>query len=108
MTPVVERNVRAVTARRQEAGRKKGWQERLADRITRFTGSMTFVYIHLVLFGGWTLWNLPFSPLPRFDPSLVVLAMTASVESIFLSTFILISQNKMQGSPTSGPTSTFK
>ncbi len=57
---------------------------------------MTFVAIHLVLFGGWILWNLPFSPLPRFDPSLIVLAMAASVEAIFLSTFILITQNRMQ------------
>jgi uncharacterized membrane protein len=96
LAPVLDRNIRAMLARSQATERRKGWQERLADRITRFTGSMVFVYIHLVLFGGWIAWNLPFSPLPCFDPSLVILAMTASVESIFLSTFILISQNRMQ------------
>jgi uncharacterized membrane protein len=93
---VLDRNIRALLARRQAGEREKTWEERLADRITRFTGSMRFVYIHLALFGAWILWNLPFSPLPRFDPSLVILAMAASVEAIFLSTFILISQNRMQ------------
>src|SRR5439155_8205220 len=54
-----------------------------------------FVFIHLVLFGLWILVNLPWSPLPKFDPTYVVLAMFASVEAIFLSTFVLISQNRM-------------
>jgi uncharacterized membrane protein len=96
MAPVLQRNVRALIDRRRAEEQRKPWQERLADRVTRFTGSMRFVGIHLVLFGGWIGWNLPFSPLPRFDPSLVILAMAASVEAIFLSTFILISQNRMQ------------
>jgi uncharacterized membrane protein len=56
---------------------------------------MRFVYIHLLVFGLWLVVNLPWSPLPRFDPSYVVLAMAASVEAIFLSTFILITQNRM-------------
>jgi uncharacterized membrane protein len=57
---------------------------------------MRFVYIHLVVFGAWILINLGWLPvIPRFDPSFVVLAMVASVEAIFLSTFVLISQNRM-------------
>jgi uncharacterized membrane protein len=72
-----------------------GWQKRLADSITRFTGSMPFVYLHLLLFGGWIIANLPGVPLPHFDPTFVALAMVASVEAIFLSTFILITQNRM-------------
>ncbi len=56
---------------------------------------MKFVYIHLLLFGGWIAINLGWLPLPKFDPSFVVLAMVASVEAIFLSTFVLISQNRM-------------
>lgn len=55
---------------------------------------MRFVYIHLLYFGGWIICNLPQTPFPKFDPSLVILAMAASVESIFLSTFILITQNR--------------
>lgn len=96
MAPVLDRNIRALLERRRAEERTKSWKERLADRVTRFTGSMRFVLIHVVLFGAWIGWNLPFSPLPRFDPSLVVLAMAASVEAIFLSTFILITQNRMQ------------
>ena len=96
LAPVLDRNICALLKRRRAQERQRGWRDRLADRITRFTGSMRFVCIHLVLFGGWILWNLPFSPLRRFDPSLVILAMVASVEAIFLSTFILITQNRMQ------------
>ena len=67
----------------------------MAAKVTSFTGSMAFVYIHILLFGGWIISNLPGTPLPKFDPSFVTLAMCASVESIFLSTFVLITQNRM-------------
>jgi len=57
---------------------------------------MGFVYIHLALYGLWILANLGWIPgLRPWDPSFVVLAMIASVEAIFLSTFILITQNRM-------------
>lgn len=93
---VVDRNVRALLARRADEERTKATSARIADRVTRFTGSMPFVYIHLALFGTWILANLGIVPgLPRFDPSFVILAMVASVEAIFLSTFVLISQNRM-------------
>lgn len=93
---VVERNIRALLARRQMEDREKPLGGRVADAVTGFTGSMRFVYIHLVLFGLWIVVNLGWTPLPRFDASFVVLAMVASVEAIFLSTFVLISQNRMQ------------
>jgi uncharacterized membrane protein len=92
---VVERNIRALLVRRRTEEGRRGWQDRLADGITQFTGTMRFVYIHFLVFGLWIVVNLPWSPLPRFDPSYVVLAMAASVEAIFLSTFILITQNRM-------------
>jgi len=93
---VVERNIQALLEHRREQVGSRTLQERLADAITRFTGSMRFVCIHLVLFGGWIVINLGWIPgVPRFDPSFVVLAMVASVEAIFLSTFVLISQNRM-------------
>jgi len=59
---------------------------------------MAFVWIHVVIYGLWILINvgrLPWLHIPRFDPTFVVLAMEASVEAIFLSTFVLISQNRM-------------
>jgi uncharacterized membrane protein len=95
MAGVVERNIEALVARRAREERTKGLQDRLADAITRFTGSMRFVYLHLVIFGLWIVINLGWLPLRPFDPSFVVLAMVASVEAIFLSTFVLISQNRM-------------
>lgn len=96
MTRVVERNIQALVERQRETRRKMGAQNRIADVITGFTGSMLFVYLHLLIFGGWIVINLGWTPLPQFDESFVVLAMVASVEAIFLSTFVLISQNRMQ------------
>ena len=96
MAGVVDRNIIAVLQRRREDELRKSTQDRIADRVTRFTGSMHFVYIHLAIFGGWIIVNLGWTPFRRFDPSFVVLAMIASVEAIFLSTFVLISQNRMQ------------
>ena len=95
MNAVMQRNIRAVLEKRRAESEKKSLDLRIADKITRFTGSMLFVYIHLVLFVTWIMWNLPAVPVPKFDPSFVVLAMFASVEAIFLSTFVLISQNRM-------------
>lgn len=96
LAEVVERNIGAILARRRLEEKQKGRQERLADGITRFAGSISFVYLHIVLFGFWITANLGWLPfVPRFDPSFVILAMFASVEAIFLSTFVLISQNRM-------------
>jgi uncharacterized membrane protein len=95
MAQVMERNIRALLARRQQEEHQAHWQDRLADRITAFTGSLRFVYLHLGIFGLWILVNLPWIPLPHVDPTYVILAMVASVEAIFLSTFILITQNRM-------------
>jgi uncharacterized membrane protein len=96
MAQVLKRNIEALIEHRQSQEKKLGWQDVLADRITRFTGSMLFVYLHLLLYGGWILINLGWIPgVAKFDPTFVVLAMIASVEAIFLSTFILISQNRM-------------
>ena len=95
MAQIVKRNIDALLKRRNEEECNKTTEERVADRITRFTGSMRFVYLHLLLFGLWIIWNLGWIGLKPFDPSFVVLAMFASVEAIFLSTFVLISQNRM-------------
>src|SRR5215212_10265687 len=96
LSSVLERNIDALKQRR---GREEGeatLQERIADAITRFTGSMLFVYIHIAIFGFWIVANLGWVPgVPTWDESFVVLAMWASVEAIFLSTFVLISQNRM-------------
>ena len=92
----LRRNIRALEERRQAEAAAATREERVAGAITAFTGSMRFVYLHLALYGAWILVNLGVVPgVPRFDPSFVILAMAASVEAIFLSTFVLISQNRM-------------
>src|SRR3954471_103422 len=96
MSPVLERNIRALVERRRREQANATTQQQLADKITAFTGSMVFVYLHLVIFGFWIVANLHWIPrVPAWDNSFVVLGMVASVEAIFLSTFVLISQNRM-------------
>jgi uncharacterized membrane protein len=95
MANIVVRNISALLQRRKQDDNNKTKEEKVADYITRFTGSMKFVYLHLFIFGVWILWNCNAIGLRPFDPTLVILAMFASVEAIFLSTFVLISQNRM-------------
>jgi len=96
LTPALARNIDAVMQRRKEAQKSASLQERAAAAISRFAGSMAFVYIHLVLYSTWIIVNLEWIPIIEpWDPSLVILAMEASVEAIFLSTFVLINQNRM-------------
>ncbi len=92
----LERNIRALKAREKEEERRATFDERVAAAITAFAGSMPFVYLHLAAFGSWIIANLGWIPgVPVWDPTFVVLGMIASVEAIFLSTFVLISQNRM-------------
>jgi uncharacterized membrane protein len=96
MTSVLERNIKQLQERRRREQASASLQDRVAEAITHFTGSMLFVYIHLAVYGFWIVANLGWIPgVPRWDESFVVLAMEASVEAIFLSTFVLISQNRM-------------
>lgn len=95
LSSVMHRNIRTLVDARHAEGRRAGIEQRAADAITRFTGSMPFVYMHAVLVGAWFIINLGLLGLKPFDPyPFVMLAMIASVEAIFLSTFVLISQNR--------------
>jgi uncharacterized membrane protein len=67
--------------------RAKSVQDRVADRITAFSGSMTFVYIHILWFGLWIGLGVEKYPFG-------LLTMIVSLEAIFLSTFVMISQNR--------------
>jgi len=78
--------------------KKAGWDPRaevrsFADIIARFCGSFTFVWVHLIWFGAWVIVNdLP--GVPHFDPfPFTFLTLVVSLEAIFLSAFILTSQN---------------
>lgn len=96
LTPALERNIQALVERRKREQSDASIQQKVADAITSFTGSMQFVYLHVFVFGFWIAANVRWLPgISPWDESFVVLAMIASVEAIFLSTFVLISQNRM-------------
>ena len=96
LAQVLGRNIRALQRRHDQEEASATLQERVARAITDFSGSMLFVYLHVAIFGAWIVLNLRWVPGVRpWDPSFVVLAMAASVEAIFLSTFVLITQNRM-------------
>ena len=67
--------------------RAESVQNRIADRITTFAGSMSFVYIHVVWFACWIGFGVESYPYG-------LLTMIVSLEAIFLSTFVMISQNR--------------
>ena len=67
--------------------RARSFENRVADRITGFSGSMRFVYLHALWFGSWIGFGV--EPYP-----FGLLTMIVSLEAIFLSTFLLISQNR--------------
>jgi uncharacterized membrane protein len=95
LSPALERNIEALSRRRARE-QKASWGERVAQALTRFTGRMLFVYLHLAFFGFWIIANLRWIPvIPSWDESFMVLATVASVEAIFLSIFVLITQNRM-------------
>ena len=83
-SPDLVRHHPAVVAHR--AGSAADIQLRIADAITRFAGSMTFVYLHAAAFVGWMLF-VETNPWPS-------LTLAVSLEAIFLSTFVMIGQNR--------------
>lgn len=95
MAEVVNRNIRELIKLRQNEEKEKSRDEHIADKITGFTGTMLFVYLHLVLFGLYAAWNAGLTGIKPVDPGFTGLSTMASVEAIFLSTFVLIRQNRM-------------
>jgi uncharacterized membrane protein len=73
--------------RRHAERRRSSLQNRIADAITRFAGSMVFIYIHIVWFALWISLRVEKFPFG-------LLTMIVSLEAIFLSTFVMISQNR--------------
>ena len=71
-------------------------QDRTADRVTAFAGSLNFVYLHAAWFGVWIAINVGiFGIALRFDEfPFGLLTMIVSLEAIFLSTFVMVSQNR--------------
>jgi uncharacterized membrane protein len=80
----------------KEIQKFKTLEDKAADKITSFAGTMSFVYIHSVWFGVWVLINLGiFGAALKFDAfPFGLLTLIVSLEAIFLSTFVMISQNR--------------
>jgi uncharacterized membrane protein len=95
LAPIVERNIAALIERRRAEEEGRAPHERAVQAISRFIGRMRFVYVQLALVVVWIAINLGLTPLRPFDPSFGILATVASVEAIFLATFVLITQNRM-------------
>ena len=89
-------NVKSIAALEREAQAHRSRTDRIASKITKFCGTMTFVWVHVVWFGFWIVWNtvLPIAHLDPFPFSFLTLVV--SLEAIFLSTFILISENQQE------------
>jgi len=94
----VRDNIASVTEMESTLEHRRTLVDRIADLIGGFSGSMTFVFLHLVWFLAWFLINTGVIPgIPRFDPyPFILLAMIVSVEGVLLSTFVLMKQNRMQ------------
>jgi len=96
LSQVIEKNIRTIIYLRLKAAGERSLQDRIADAITSVSGRMVFVYVHIVWFGVWILLNTGRFGMRPFDPfPYGLLTMVVSLEAIFLSTFVLISQNRL-------------
>jgi len=93
MSDVTRHNVHAMRKLEELALTQRSFADRMAGFVAKFCGSITFVWIHVVIFAAWIAFNtLP--GLPHFDAyPFTFLTLCVSLEAIFLSSFILISQN---------------
>jgi uncharacterized membrane protein len=90
------RNIEILMERRARETAEAGPADRIAAVIAGFAGSLWSVAVHSLVFGLWVLINLGVLSLTApWDPELIILATIASVEAIFLTTFILINQNRL-------------
>ncbi len=95
LSNVIVRNIESHARLRSEDLSRRTLQERIADAITSSSGRMSFVYLHALWFGLWVLLNAGWFGIHPFDPfPYGLLTMIVSLEAIFLSAFVLISQNR--------------
>jgi uncharacterized membrane protein len=93
----MQRNVRAIAQLEREALHERTPADRVSDALTRATGSAPFVVLHAIGFSAWILTNIGAIPhVTPFDPyPFSFLTLVVSLEAIFLSVFVLMSQNRM-------------
>ena len=94
-----ERNILAISQLERQGLERRTWAEKFSDQVTYHAGRVWFIVLHVVWFGVWVGWNLNLFPIggvvPRFDPfPFPALTTAVSLEAIFLSLFILMSENR--------------
>ena len=90
---IVEKNVSTINQMEEAAKDVRSPSQIIAERIAQFCGSVRFVWVHVAWFGAWILINV-IPGVRHVDPfPFTFLTLVVSLEAIFLSTFILISQN---------------
>ena len=97
VSSAIRRNVAAVAKLEAAFLEERSRTDRIADAIGSFTGSLKFVAVHFLIYGLWIAVNTGLLPgFYRFDPyPFLLLSMLVSLEAIFLSTFLLMKQNRM-------------
>ena len=92
-----QHNIDAIAKLEHDALERRSSTERVSEVITRFVGNTGFLLAQLILISGWILFNLRVIPgVAPFDPfPFGVLALVVSSESVYLTVFVLISQNRM-------------
>ena len=93
----IRKNIEAVAKLEEDFNRNRSVADRIADAVGGFSGSLKFVVLHVVIYGLWILINLGripgIAPFDRFP--FLLLSVVVSLEAIFLSTFVLMKQNRM-------------
>jgi uncharacterized membrane protein len=93
----IRRNIDAVAKLEEDFLKNRSFADHVADAVGDFAGSLTFVVLHVALYGGWIVVNRGLIPGIRpFDPfPFMLLNVGVALEAIFLSTFVLMKQNRM-------------
>lgn len=92
---LTHRNIETIVDLERAAKAERTHADRIADIVSSFCGSMYFVWFHILWFGTWVSFNTLLSEASRFDPfPFTFLTLVVSLEAIFLSAFIMISQNQ--------------
>ncbi|HET7795909.1 MAG TPA: DUF1003 domain-containing protein [Rhizobacter sp.] len=94
VSELTEKNIRAIVELENKARSNESRMQRVAHAVASFCGTLPFLWAHVLWFAGWITFNT-LGPQPHIDPyPFTFLTLLVSLEAIFLSTFILISQNE--------------
>ena len=94
ISPDIKQNIASIAQLEQQFQQRRSAADRLSAAVCRFAGSPRFIGAHAALFGLWIAVNLFFPGRLHFDPSLTFLQVWAALEALFLSAFVLMSQNR--------------